>query len=83
MTRIILAATVLLLSMTAALAKPVWNGPGWYQVAGTVVGLFLRAGPFASKADCKASLPRNDADAFYLCEYHATRPDWESERGEG
>lgn len=81
MTRILLTAMALLLGATAAFAKPAWNGPGWYQVAGTIDGLFLRAGPFASKADCRASLPSNDEEAFYLCEYHTTQPDWESERG--
>jgi hypothetical protein len=61
----------------AAMAAPGWSAPGWYQVADTVVGPFVWAGPFPSKEDCERTLPANEEDADYVCEYLSERPSWD------
>jgi len=71
------AAASLALSL-AAHAEPNWSAPGWYQVADTIVGPFVWKGPFASKEDCEATLPENEEDADYMCEYLSERPSWDT-----
>jgi hypothetical protein len=58
-------------------AVPVWTAPGWYQVADTIVGPFVWKGPFASEPDCRATLPPDEEDAVYTCEYLNERPSWD------
>ena len=74
--KIVLAVLLLGIS-TTAYAAPLWTQPGWYQVADTIVGFFVWAGPFSDKSQCDAALPTNEADADYTCEYLAERPDWD------
>ena len=62
----------------AAHAAPVWTAPAWYQVADTIVGPFVWKGPFAAKEDCEATLPENEEDAEYACEYLTERPAWDT-----
>jgi hypothetical protein len=71
------AATSLALALTTAGAAPIWTAPGWYQVADTVVGPILWKGPFATKEECEATLPENEEDADYLCDYLTERPTWD------
>ena len=61
----------------AAAATPVWTTPGWYQVADTIVGPFVWAGPFADQAACEQALPPNEEDADYACAYLESRPSWD------
>jgi hypothetical protein len=76
--RLLVAAAVASLALSfAAQAAPVWTAPGWYQVADTIVGPFVWKGPFATEADCKATLPENEEDADYFCEYLTERPSWD------
>ena len=63
---------------TAAFAEPMWKGAGWYQVADTIVGPFVWAGPFASESECREKLPPNEDDADYSCEYLNERPEWDT-----
>lgn len=73
-----LAAAVLCAFVIApAAAAPVWTAPGWYQIADTIVGPFVWRGPFATEADCTATLPPNEEDADYTCEYLSERPAWD------
>ena len=73
-----LAALVCWLALSAAaVAAPVWTTPAWYQVADTIVGPFVWRGPFDSKEACEQTLPPNEEDADYSCEYLETRPDWD------
>ncbi|MEQ1866588.1 MAG: hypothetical protein ABL996_18275 [Micropepsaceae bacterium] len=74
--RTLIAAAALFI-VAAAQAAPVWTAPGWYQVADTIVGPFVWAGPFEDKASCEAKLPPNEEDADYSCEYLAERPGWD------
>jgi hypothetical protein len=67
----------LALSLPAARSEPVWTTPGWYQVADTIVGLFVWSGPFPDEGACRASLPPNEPDADYVCEYLTERPSWD------
>lgn len=62
---------------TAAFAAPVWTAPGWYQIADTIVGPFVWKGPFASEGECRQTLPPNDEDADFTCEYLNERPVWD------
>jgi hypothetical protein len=75
--RLLFVALASLSLIATASAAPVWTAPGWYQVADTIVGPFVWKGPFASQADCEASLPPNEEDADYACEYLATQPSWD------
>jgi hypothetical protein len=75
--RTLVIAASLLIAATAAQAAPVWTAPGWYQVADTIVGPFVWAGPFADQASCEAVLPPNEEDADYMCEFLAERPSWD------
>lgn len=75
--RLLFIAVLSVLAATSAWAKPTWTSPGWYQVADTIVGPFVWKGPFASKEECDASLPPNEEDADYACEYLATQPSWD------
>jgi len=77
MRKLALALAALALSLAAAHAAPVWTVPGWYQVADTIVGPFVWAGPYADQASCEAALPPNDDDADYDCEYLSERPSWD------
>ena len=61
----------------AAHATPLFTSPGWYQLADTIVGPFVWKGPFADEESCKASLPPNEEDADYTCEYLNERPSWD------
>ena len=70
-----LAAAVF--AAAAAHATPVWTQPGWYQTADTIVGPFVWKGPFADQSSCEASLPPNEEDADYACEYLTERPSWD------
>ena len=58
-------------------AAPGWTSPGWYQMADTIVGPFVWKGPFADEDSCKATLPPNEDDADYSCEYLNERPSWD------
>lgn len=58
-------------------AAPVWTAPGWYQIADTIVGPFVWKGPFASEDECRATLPEDEEDAEYTCEYLSERPSWD------
>lgn len=62
---------------TAAVAEPVWTAPGWYQTADTIVGPFVWKGPFASESECRETLPPDEEDAVYTCEYLNERPSWD------
>ena len=62
----------------SAQAAPAWTAPGWYQVADTIFGPMVWRDPFATKEDCEATLPENEEDADYLCEYLADRPSWDT-----
>ena len=77
MHRLTLFAALTLIAVAAARAAPVWTVPGWYQVADTIVGPFVWAGPYADKANCEAVLPPNEEDADYMCEYLNERPSWD------
>ncbi len=61
----------------AAAAEPKWTSPGWYQIADTIYGSLIWAGPFADEAACSATLPANEDDADYKCGYLAERPKWD------
>ena len=69
--------SALFVSMTQAHAAQVWAGPGWYQIADTIVGPFVWAGPYADEQSCRSVLPPNEEDADYTCEYLAERPSWD------
>lgn len=75
--RKLLITALAVLAATTAHAAPVWTQAGWYQVADTIVGPFVWAGPYADQATCEASLPPNEEDADYMCEYLAERPSWD------
>lgn len=75
--RTLIVAAALLIAATAAQAAPVWTAPGWYQIADTIVGPFVWKGPFADQSSCEATLPPNEEDADYSCEYLAERPSWD------
>jgi hypothetical protein len=75
--RLLAVAAAASLALTAAHAAPVWTAPGWYQVADTAVGPILWKGPFATKEECEATLPANEDDADYLCDYLTERPSWD------
>jgi hypothetical protein len=77
MMRLFFIAVLSMLIVSSAAAAPGWTAPGWYQVADDIAGPFVWKGPFASESECKASLPPNDDDADYGCEYLATRPSWD------
>lgn len=80
-TRLALAAAASLAFSAAApslaLATPFWTAPGWYQIADTIVGPFVWRGPFASESECRETLPPNEEDADYACEYLNERPMWD------
>lgn len=76
-TRLALAAAASLALCAAALATPAWTAPGWYQIADTIVGPFVLKGPFASESECRETLPPNEEDADYNCEYLNERPMWD------
>jgi len=61
-----------------ASAAPVWTSPGWYQTADTIVGPFVWSGPFADESSCRATLPGNDEDAEFTCEYLTEKPSWDA-----
>lgn len=51
--------------------KPVWNGPGWYQISYSIAvietdplkgSLGLIDGPFVSKRECEKTLPPNQIE---------------------
>jgi len=75
--RLAAACLAAFLFAAAAFAAPVWTAPGWYQIADTIVGPFVWRGPFASENDCRATLPPNEEDADFTCEYLSERPDWD------
>ena len=73
-----LAALIVVLALpVAATAAPTWKSPGWYQVADTIVGPFVWAGPYDSRESCEQVLPANEEDADYSCEYLDHQPDWD------
>lgn len=76
MRTVMIAAASLAIAATA-IAAPGWTTPGWYQTADTIVGPFVWAGPFADEASCNATLPPNEEDADYKCEYLTERPSWD------
>jgi len=75
--RTVLIAAASIALAAAAVAEPKWTSPGWYQVADTIVGPFVWAGPFADQQSCQASLPANEEDADYTCQYLNERPSWD------
>jgi hypothetical protein len=75
--RALVIAAALLATAAAARAAPVWTQPGWYQIADTIVGPCVWAGPFADQSSCESVLPPNEEDADYSCEYLAERPEWD------
>jgi hypothetical protein len=62
---------------TMALAASKWSGAGWYQIEdlGDYGGIY--AGPFATKEACEATLPTDDEEAAYYCQYLETKPSWD------
>jgi hypothetical protein len=70
-------AAASLLFAAAANATPVWSAPAWYQIADTIVGPFVIKGPFAGESECRETLPPNEEDADYTCEYLNERPVWD------
>jgi hypothetical protein len=68
---------VAMLFAVAAWAKPGWTEPGWYQMADTILGPFVWKGPFPDEASCRSSLPPNEDEADYDCEYLKERPSWD------
>lgn len=77
---LILLGAMWLIGLSVARAEPVWSGPGWYQIADTIVGLVLLkdGGPFESNAACEAALPPNEEDADYYCDWLQERPAWDN-----
>ncbi len=80
--RVLIAGVVLLggslfAFVPAARAAPGFTVPGWYQIADTIVGPFVWAGPFGDQSSCQAVLPPNEEDADYGCEYLDARPSWD------
>lgn len=75
--RVALLIFAFILSVASAMAAQVWAGPGWYQIADTIVGPFVWAGPYADEQSCRSVLPPNEEDADYTCEYLAERPSWD------
>ena len=76
MRALVIAVASLALSV-AAVAEPKWTSPAWYQVADTVYGWVLLAGPFADQQSCQATLPANDDEADYMCQYLNERPSYD------
>ena len=71
-------ALLLAAGIAAAHAAEVhWNGAGWYGIADAVDFGWIEAGPYQDKASCEASLPADDADVEYYCEYLAAKPAWD------
>ncbi len=54
-----------------------WNGAGWYGVADDYDWAWIISGPYQDKASCDASLPADNEDADYDCEYLSTKPGWD------
>ena len=73
-----LALTGLALSVAAANATSLWTTPGWYHVADSIVGSFVWSGPFSDEGACIASLPPNEPDVDFVCEYLAELPSWDT-----
>lgn len=69
MLRSIVAALALAVCAAAALAAPKWNGAGWYQIEDMAIDAWIYLGPYASEDACKATLPANDDEAEYYCQY--------------
>lgn len=76
--RTILCALIVVAAASPAAAAVVhWTSPGWYQIEDLEVDGWIYAGPFSTEADCKSTLPTDDEEATYYCEYHATKPAWD------
>ena len=54
-----------------------WNGAGWYGIADVIEWGWIVSGPFADEDSCKATLPADDDETKYYCEYLSERPDWD------
>ena len=76
MRRLLILLCLTFAALPAQASDDGWRGPGWYQVADTIVGPFLWAGPFDDESDCARTLPPNEEDADYACEYLSVNPDW-------
>ncbi|MCE9522136.1 MAG: hypothetical protein K8S25_06855 [Alphaproteobacteria bacterium] len=72
-----LALAAFAVAHVAAAAEPVWQEPGWYVVADTIVGPFVWTGPYADQPACEAQKPANEEDADYACEFLNERPSWD------
>jgi hypothetical protein len=76
--RAILSALIFAALVAPAAAATVnWTSPGWYQIEDVDIDGWIYAGPFSTEADCKSSLPADDDEAMYYCEYLATKPAWD------
>jgi opacity protein-like surface antigen len=77
MHRIVLALVFVAGIAGATAAELHWNGAGWYGVADAIEFGWIETGPYADKASCDASLPADDEEVEYYCEYLATKPAWD------
>lgn len=77
MLRLIVVLLALVGASTAAFAASKWNGAGWYQIADAFESAEIIAGPFSDKDACNATLPANDQDFDYYCNYLDARPSWD------
>lgn len=77
MRAIFCAVIVALVAAPAVAAVVNWSSPGWYQIEDVDIDGWIYAGPFSTEADCKSTLPANDDEAIYYCEYLATKPAWD------
>jgi hypothetical protein len=77
MIRSTVACLLLVCAAAAATAAAKWNGAGWYQIEDVFDDGWIIAGPFSDKGSCDASLPADDEEAEFYCEYLASQPSWD------
>ncbi len=77
MRAIALAAAAALLALPVAAAEVHWTSAGWYQVEDVDIDGWIYGGPFSTEADCKSTLPPDDDEATFYCEYLASKPAWD------
>jgi hypothetical protein len=75
--RLIVTLLALTLGASNAFAASRWNGAGWYQVSDDPDRIQIIAGPFSDEGTCKATLPADNADFEYYCNYLEARPSWD------
>lgn len=78
MIRRMVLAVLFAAGVSAAAAADVhWNGAGWYGIADAIDFGWIETGPYQDKESCNASLPDDDDEVEYYCEYLATKPNWD------